>query len=158
MPVNFRGLAKSRSAMRTSRLVGLGRSVGLAGPLIDQLEVAEAAECRGRFGRCRDGWLERPADGRELIGVVRGVAIVARLAARRVVLPDQRGRVGTRRAGHCPDVPPGVEVAATGGVVVPFDAADDGLTDTRLLTDLGDGEASLVTCRGQCLTGAHRVS
>jgi hypothetical protein len=74
-----------------------------------------------------------------------------RRPANRVVLLDQRPRVGPDGLGDAADVPPRVEVAAAPGVVVALDPPDDRFPDPGPLTDLGNGETgSLARFRHDC--------
>ena len=84
-----------------------------------------------RLGECRS---------RILIGLVGSNTSAARMRAHRpvirVVLADQRDRVGTDGPGDAADVPARVEVAAAGSEVALLDVPDDRLPDPGLLADL----------------------
>src|SRR5689334_3160278 len=79
-------------------------------------------------------------------------------AVLRVVLPDQRDRVGADDAGDAADVPASVEVTAAGGEVVLLDVPDDRFPDPGLVADLGDAETGLTTGFRQGFTDAHAAS
>src|SRR5262249_23226026 len=68
---------------------------------------------------------------------------------------DQRLGVGPDDLGDAADVPPGVEVATTGRVVVVLDAPDDRFPDTGPLADLGNGESGPVARFRQGFTDDH---
>jgi hypothetical protein len=73
----------------------------------------------------------------------------------RVILADQRLRVGTEDMGDATDVPPGVEVATTRRIVVALDPLDDRFPDAGPLADLGDGETGVAACLRQGFPNAH---
>ena len=78
-----------------------------------------------------------------------------RRPADRVVLLDQRPRVGPDGLGDAADVPPRVEVAAAPGVVVALDPPDDRFPDPGPLTDLGNGETGSLARFRQGCTNRH---
>ena len=72
-----------------------------------------------------------------------------------VVLPDQRVGVSPGDLGDAADVPPDVKVASAPGIVVSLDVADDCFPDAGPLADLGNTQASPVTCLCQRFADAH---
>ena len=67
-----------------------------------------------------------------------------RYLAGAVELPNQRLRGGPRRLGYRADVAPRVKVAATCGIVVILDVADECFPNAGPLADLGNSKASLM--------------
>ncbi len=73
----------------------------------------------------------------------------------RVILGDQRLSIGPHHLGDGADVPPGVEVATTGGVVAVFDSPDDRFPDPGPLTDLGNTQTGPLARHCQGFTDGH---
>ena len=72
-----------------------------------------------------------------------------------VVLLDQRVRIEPDNPRDAPDMPSGVEIAATRGEIAALDPPDDRLPDAGSLTDLRNGETGLTARPRQGITNAH---
>ena len=74
-----------------------------------------------------------------------------------VVLPDQRLRISPDSPGDDADVPPGIRVAATCGVIITLDACDDHFPDAGLIADLGHGKTRLTSRFREGFADTHTV-
>jgi hypothetical protein len=72
-----------------------------------------------------------------------------------VVIADQRAGIRAHRLGDGTDMPPGVKIATTRGIVIALDATNDGLPDAGPLADLGHGQTGPAARSRQVFTDAH---
>jgi hypothetical protein len=94
------------------------------------------------------------AEGHPRLGDL-GLGESVRLLLSRVVLADERRRVGPDGPGDAADVSPRVEVAAARRVIIVLDICDDLFPDARPLTDLGQAEPGLMSRLGETFADAH---